>query len=40
MKLLPDRRRGFLILAAAAIAYLMLAYVVLPALWSHHEHEW
>jgi hypothetical protein len=39
MKLLPDRRRGFLILAAAAIAYLMLAYVVLPALWSHHEHE-
>jgi hypothetical protein len=23
----------------ALIAYLMLAYVILPALWSHHEHE-
>ena len=21
------------------IAYLSLAYVILPALWSHHEHE-
>jgi hypothetical protein len=39
MKLLPDRRRGFRILGAAAVVYLMLAYVVLPALWSHHEHE-
>ena len=21
------------------VAYLMLAYVILPGLWSHHEHE-
>src|ERR1700759_3765028 len=35
----PRRRRWLSILAAVVIAYLMLAYVVLPALWSHHEHE-
>jgi len=39
MKLLPIRRRWLLALAAIAIAYLMLAYIVLPALWTHHEHE-
>src|ERR1700738_616236 len=39
MKLLPIRRRWLLALAATAAAYLMLAYVVLPALWTHHEHE-
>lgn len=39
MKLLPNRRRGLLVLAALVIVYLMLAYVVLPALWRHHEHE-
>src|SRR3979490_2595216 len=39
MKLLPIRRRWLLALAAIAVAYLMLAYVVLPALWTHHEHE-
>jgi hypothetical protein len=38
-KLLPVRRRWLLVLAAVAIVYLMLAYVVLPALWTHHEHE-
>jgi hypothetical protein len=39
MKLLPNRRRGPLVLATLLIVYLMLAYVVLPALWRHHEHE-
>jgi hypothetical protein len=39
MTLLPTRRRWLLALVAIAIAYLMLAYVVLPALWTHHEHE-
>src|SRR5271156_7242332 len=39
MKLLPNRRRGPIVLAALVIAYLMLAYVALPALWRHHEHE-
>src|ERR1700756_5785749 len=33
------RRRWWIVLAGALIAYLALAYVVLPALWSHHEHE-
>src|SRR5271155_3833296 len=39
MKLLSKHRRGFLVLATVVIVYLMLAYVVLPALWRHHEHE-
>jgi hypothetical protein len=39
MKLLPNRRRGLLVLATVVIVYLMLAYVALPALWRHHEHE-
>jgi hypothetical protein len=39
MKLLPLRRRWLIALAAMVIAYLMLAYVVLPVLWTHHEHE-
>src|SRR5882757_9311029 len=39
MKLLPTRQRWLLALAAIAVAYLMLAYVVLPVLWTHHEHE-
>jgi hypothetical protein len=39
MKLLPNRRRGLLVLATVVIVYLMLAYVVLPALWRHHERE-
>jgi len=39
MKLLPTRQRWRLALAAIAVAYLMLAYVLLPVLWTHHEHE-
>ena len=35
----PRRRRWLLVLATVAIAYLMLAYIALPALWSHYEHE-
>jgi hypothetical protein len=33
------RRRGFQLLGALVLAYFGLAYVALPALWSHHEHE-
>lgn len=32
-------RRWLKILAGVLIAYLLLAYLTLPALWSHHEHE-
>lgn len=39
MKPLPVRRRWLLVLVAAAIVYLTLAYLVLPTLWTHHEHE-
>ena len=39
MKLLPTRQPWLLALAAIAVAYLMLAYVLLPVLWTHHEHE-
>jgi hypothetical protein len=39
MKLHLNRRRWLLGLTALAIAYLLLAYVVVPALWRHHEHE-
>ena len=39
MKLPARGRRWLVIFAAAAIVYLLLAYVVLPALWTHHEHE-
>jgi LssY C-terminus len=39
MKLLSTRRRGLSVLTAAATLYVGLAYVVLPALWTHHEHE-
>src|SRR6202047_3972265 len=35
----PIRRRWLLVLVTLAIVYLLLAYVVLPVLWSHHEHE-
>jgi LssY C-terminus len=35
----PNRRRWLLIFSGLMIVYLMLAYVVLPALWRHHEHE-
>jgi len=39
MTLLAIRRRWLLDFAAAAIVYFVLAYVLLPALWRHHEHE-
>jgi hypothetical protein len=39
MKRIAGRRRWWIVLAGVLIAYLLLAYVILPALWSHHEHE-
>jgi hypothetical protein len=39
MKLVAGRRRWMVIFTTVAISYLMLAYVVLPALWKHYEHE-
>lgn len=39
MKHLARRRRWWVVLAAVLGAYLVLAYIILPALWSHHEHE-
>ncbi|MBU6461821.1 MAG: LssY C-terminal domain-containing protein [Bradyrhizobium sp.] len=35
----PSRRRGFQLLGIVALLYLVLAYLALPALWRHHEHE-
>ncbi|SDS25778.1 LssY C-terminal domain-containing protein [Bradyrhizobium canariense] len=39
MKLFQIQKRWLPILAAGAIVYLLLAYIVLPAVWTHHEHE-
>jgi len=39
MKLPAIRREWLLDFVAVAIVYFLLAYVVLPALWRHHEHE-
>jgi hypothetical protein len=39
VKLLARNRRWLLVLAAVPIVYLILAYVVFPVLWTHHEHE-
>src|SRR6201996_6817812 len=39
MRLFQIEKRGFFVLATAAIIYLLLAYVVLPALWTHDKHE-
>jgi hypothetical protein len=39
MKLLVMWRQWFLDFAVVAVVYFLLAYVVLPALWKHHEHE-
>ena len=39
MKPHPIRRKWLLGCTAVATAYLVFAYIVLPALWSHHEHE-
>jgi len=39
MQLSQIRRHWLLVIEAIAIAYILLAYVVLPALWTHHERE-
>src|SRR5258708_17495698 len=39
MTRLATRRKWLFAFTAVAIVYLMLAYVALPALWGHHEHE-
>jgi len=39
MKRLAGGRRWWIILAGLLAVYLLLAYLMLPALWSHHEHE-
>src|ERR1700690_1449992 len=39
MKQGPVKRRWPLVLAGMAISYVLLAYVLLPLLWTHHEHE-
>ena len=39
MKKIGGSRRWLVILAAVLMVYLAAAYVILPALWSHHEHE-
>lgn len=33
------RRRWWIVLAGALVGYLLLAYLILPLLWRHHEHE-
>ena len=33
------KRRWLLALAGIAISYVLLAYVLLPLLWTHYEHE-
>ena len=32
-------RRGLIVLVCAAAVYGLLAYVVLPLAWTHHEHQ-
>src|SRR6516162_5266776 len=39
MKKIAGRRRWLIGLVGVLIAYGVLAYVFLPALWRHHEHE-
>jgi hypothetical protein len=39
MKLLARGRRWLPILGAVVIVYLLLAYLILPAVWTHHERE-
>jgi LssY C-terminus len=39
MKLFEGKRRWLVIFAGVVIFYLLLAYIVLPLLWTHHEHE-
>lgn len=39
MKLFAPGRHWLLILGAVPIVYLLLAYLILPVVWTHHEHE-
>jgi hypothetical protein len=39
MKLFARGRHWLLILGAVPIVYLLLAYLILPVVWTHHEHE-
>src|SRR5215510_2291589 len=39
MKPIAHRRRWWIVVVGALVAYLVLAYAILPAFWSHHEHE-
>ena len=39
MTRIAGRRRWWTALAAVLCVYLALAYLILPALWRHHEHE-
>jgi LssY C-terminus len=39
MKLLARERRWLLILGAVPVVYVLLAYLILPLVWTHHEHE-
>jgi hypothetical protein len=39
MKRIAGWRRWWIAPAGALVAYLLLAYLLLPALWRHHEHE-
>jgi len=39
MRHIAGRRRWWIVLAGVLAGYLLLAYLLLPALWSHHEHE-
>src|SRR6516225_249246 len=39
MTQIAGRRRWWIVLVGVLVAYLLLAYAILPALWSHHEHE-
>ena len=39
MTQIAGRRRWWIVLVGVLIAYLMMAYIVLPALWRHHERE-
>jgi hypothetical protein len=39
MKVFARGRHWLLILGAVPIVYLLLAYLILPVVWTHHEHE-
>ena len=39
MKTSARRQRWLVIVLGVLVAYLMLAYLMLPGLWRHHEHE-